>query len=351
MIDAKARQLYNQRDFINLFRYLDPMWIVSILQILDDLFDCGFIPNPDRYEPELRKAGVFVERMQVAMAAVLHKHGHSITWGKFWELQQFRLTKLPPQQHREIREYWIAGPMPGLAGPGDQAAPVIGNSGDWFVTAFGGTTTSVVLTAGFTALTGSITFTRADGARYSNAIGIVGPSVGASITPNISKIPGFGQLAQRFPAFTQLIAPESAGLSNALLKWLTSSPSLVAKALFASPALMRAIPIIQELVKGASIGPASLPSPAIGLVCANNQRTLQVGDFAGACVMFFVSGTVAVGGAGIYVLAFGLDKWWNPISDPKLDKAKGFALISAASISIQIPSLATGATLAWGEIV
>src|SRR5262249_36940504 len=150
--------------------------------------------------------------------------------------------KLPPQQHREIHEYWVAGARPGLAGPGDQAAPTIGNAGDWFVTEFGGTTVSVVITVGVTAITGNITFTRADGSQYSNAIGVMGPSVG------VSEVPGAGKaadaLGKRFPVLQQLLSPESAPkLSNALLKWLTSSPSLVAKALWHSPTLVKLMPV------------------------------------------------------------------------------------------------------------
>jgi hypothetical protein len=325
------------------------MWIVIILQILDDLFDRGFIPNPNNYQNEMRRAGIFVERLAVAMAAVLHKHGRSLTWGKFWEVYESNLSMLPFKQKQEIHDYWFAGPIPGLAGPGDQPAPVIGNTGDWFVTDFSGTTESVVVTVGFTAITGCISFTRADGTKQTNSIGVIGASMGVSVVPGAGKVAG--ALANRFPALAQLINPEiRQGLRSDLLKWLTSSPSLVAKALWGSPTLMKLAPSIKKVAMGASLGPATLPSAAIGMVAANDGVTLEKGDFAGTCVMFSAANTALVAGVGIYGLAFGLREAWTPFNDPLLSHANGFALISAASIAAQIPNLGVSETLFWGEI-
>ena len=67
--------------------------------------------------------------------------------------------------------------------------------------------------------------------------------------------------------------------------------------------------------------------------------------------MFSALGNAAVFGAGIFALAFGLERAWNPISDPSASKAKGYALISAASVSAQIPNLGASETIYWGEIV
>ena len=210
------------------------MWMVVILQTLDDLFDRGFIPNPDAYQDELRQAGIFVKRLEVAMAAVVNKRGHRITWGKFWEVQEDRLSQLPFRQKREIHEYWFSEPHPGLYGAGDQTAPEIGNAGDWFVTDFSGTTISVVVTVGFTAIMGNIEFRSSHGTKYSNAIGLMGPSVGVSVVPGASKY--LDALGGRFPALRQLLCPASAPLpSNDLLKWLTHEPGIVARVLWSSP--------------------------------------------------------------------------------------------------------------------
>jgi len=353
--DARARQLCDRRDFVALFRYIEPMWIVVILQILDDLTARGFVPNPNLYQTEFLQAGIFVKRLQVAMAAVLHKRGRQVTWNKFWDVQQDNLSALPLQQKQEIHDYWFAGPIPGLSDPGDKAAPVIGNAGDWFVTEFSGTTESVVVTVGFTSIAGNITFSRADGTKSSDAIGVMGPSVGASVVPGSGKVAS--ALGARFPGLKALMSQDS----TELLKWLTTAPVSVAKALWNSPTLAKLVPglvaALPKLATGASYGPASLPSPAIGLVAANNGRTLQQADFSGSCVMFsaagtaIVPGTPATLGGGVYALAFGMPKAWNPLRDPALNQAKGFALISAVSLSAQIPNFGASETLFWGEIM
>jgi len=349
MADARARQLCDDRDFVALFRYIDPMWMVVILQILDDLTDRGFVPNPNLYQNEFRQAGIFVKRLQVAMAAVLNKRGRQVTWNKFWDVQQDNLSALPLQQKQEIHDYWFAGPTPGLSDPGDKAAPVVGNAGDWFVTEFSGTTESVVVTVGFTAISGNITFSRADGTKSADSIGVMGPSVGASAGAAGGKVAS--ALGSRFPGLKAFISQDS----PELLKWLTTAPLSVAKAFWNSPTLARVAPglaaAVAKLATGASYGPASLPSPAIGLVAANNGRTLQQADFSGSCVMFSAAGTATVGGVGVYALAFGMPKAWNPLRDPALNQAKGFALISALSLSAQIPNFGVSETLFWGEII
>jgi hypothetical protein len=289
------------------------------------------------------------------MAAVLHKHGRSLTWGKFWEVYESNLSKLPFKQKQEIHDYWFAGPVPGLAGSGDQPAPVIGNTGDWFVTDFSGTTTSVVVTVGFTTITGTITFTRADGTQQPSPIGVMGASVGVSAIPGTGK--AVQALSKRFPFLAQLIFPDVVPkLSNDLMKWLMSSPSAVAKTLWNSPLLSKfvlpMVPALRKLIEGSSVGPSSLPSAAIGLVTGNGTgQPLQKSDFSGACVMFSALGTAGIVSGGVYVLAFGLPEAWNPLNDLSLSHAAGFALISAASVSAQIPSLGATETLFWGQIL
>ena len=83
--DANAERLVQENNIVGLFQYLGPMWIVVCMEILEDmLIKKKFYPNPDRYRGELARAGIYVERMEVAMAAALHKVGRSITWGHVW---------------------------------------------------------------------------------------------------------------------------------------------------------------------------------------------------------------------------------------------------------------------------
>jgi hypothetical protein len=116
MADVKATAFCEDEDYIGLFQYLGPMWIVTCMQILQGLLaERKFIPNPNNYQQELRVAGIYVERMEVAMAAVLHKAARSIDYLKFFEMYKARIEALPEQQQREIREFWASGPKPGLA--------------------------------------------------------------------------------------------------------------------------------------------------------------------------------------------------------------------------------------------
>lgn len=354
MIDQRARKLCDDGDYVELFRYLNAMWLKVMLEVIDDLYPRMSWPRREYIERDLPKAGVAIGRLKAAIAAVIHKQGRSITLGNYMELYAQELSTIPLSQRTEIVEFWKGPPLPGLLGPGDQPAPTIGNSGDWFLTGFGGTSESVVIGVGFTALQGQIEFTRADGTKSSQGIGAFGGSVGVSLGPSLTKNPVVSKLTQRFPAFGQFLEPDKNPLSNSLLHWLTSSPSLVAKALWNNPGLttklQSAIKVVEKLSGGGSIGPASLPSPAIGLVCANNGRVLQSRDFSGNCVLYSTVGTLGVGQAGVWALAFGMPGNWNPASDPALNSAKGFALFSAASISIQIPALAANINLMWGEI-
>ena len=153
---------------------------------------------------------------------------------------------LPGQQRRELREYWKAGPKPGKEGPGDKPPPTIGGGGDWFVTKFGGASESVVVGVGYSALRGEIEFTRANGQKYSNAIGLIGASAGASVGPgNLFKIKA---LQNKFPALAQYFVPDDVPkLSNGLLTWMTSSSSPLAKALWASPNVTKTLNALRGL--------------------------------------------------------------------------------------------------------
>jgi hypothetical protein len=122
MKDPQAEAFVRGNDIIGLFRYLGPMWIKTCMEVLEDLMtELGFYPNPDRYSTELRSAGIFVERMELAMAAVLHKHGKTISIEKYEEVYSTKFSLLPEQQRREIVEFWFAEPSPGLT---DGTAPL-----------------------------------------------------------------------------------------------------------------------------------------------------------------------------------------------------------------------------------
>jgi hypothetical protein len=132
MNDPRAEELCRQNDIVGLFRYLGPMWIVPCMQILEDLLSKGiFYPNPDRYQQELRSAGIFVERMEVAMAAVLHKNARQITDEKFEEIYKDKLNMLDKtgQQRLEIRQFWNAGPKPGLLAGKQPISAAVANVG------------------------------------------------------------------------------------------------------------------------------------------------------------------------------------------------------------------------------
>lgn len=115
MIDPRIFDLYASRNWTGLFQCLDGMWIVVTLECLDALVARGFKPHPDTHLPQLNAARVNVGRMQVALAAALHKNVRSfpnssgITWDKFRELYARQLASLPEQQNREIAEYFNKG--------------------------------------------------------------------------------------------------------------------------------------------------------------------------------------------------------------------------------------------------
>jgi len=222
---------------------------------------------------------------------------------------------------------------------------------DWYVTSLSGQTISAVVALGFTAIMGSITFEKPNGDKYTGAIGMIGPSVGLSLVPDIggllSKIPGLAGLVSRFPTLSKFLAND--GL---LESWVAAQWKVLA---VFGPRVTNAM---EELAKGISGGAASWPSPAIGVVYGSNGRDLEKIDFSGPCLCYAITGTVAVAGFGTYVLFFGLDPHWRPWSDPVTlvnlmrieSKCKGVAVIAAASASLQFPGLGAGATIFYGEI-
>lgn len=255
---------------------------------------------------------------------------------------------------------YVYGALP----PGRKAEPVsLPVPKEWFVTYFSGSTTSVVVAAGFTAITGHITFEKPNGENYTGPIGLIGPSVGLSYVPSgVAKVL-YQQVARRFPVMAQLLFPESGALANDFMKWLMSAGGGLGKLLWNSPGLNRALDLVRRaLLKvggGASGSDESWWSKAIGIVYGSRGREVHKADFAGPCLCYAVTGTIAIGGFGTYVLFFGLDRAWSPWNSPgslvdlmSLEgKAKGVAVMSAASVAAQIPGLGAGATVFWGEIV
>lgn len=360
MSDAKARQLWQEKNVTELFRYLNPMWLKVCIECLDDLMQVNFYPNPGQYQTELRAAGIFVERMEVAMAVVLHKRGRSIPWQKFEEIYAEKLAKLPLQQRREVREYWFAGPIPGLAV--ENKPVMLGAPGDWFVTGFSGDTLSIVVGAGFTVINGTITFENANGTKCNRPFGIYGPSVGLSYTPNVgkivSKLPGATKLMAKFPILSKIITGSEEKFAERVLLYLWAESPKLRAAITAYPAVSTILKKLLENRNSVSGAAESWWSAAIGLVSPRGLQTLTESDFPGQCVCYAVTGAVGPGNFGTYVLFFGIDKDWNPISEPtslvdltKLEaKSKGIAVISSASVAAGFPSLGAGVTVFWGEI-
>jgi hypothetical protein len=98
-----------------LFRSLNGAPMYDILDTLEAVTkEKSFYPNPDLHRPALQAAGIFVRRMEAAMAAVLHKTAHQITWQKYTSVYAGHLSMLPDDQRKNILDFWTRGPSPGL---------------------------------------------------------------------------------------------------------------------------------------------------------------------------------------------------------------------------------------------
>lgn len=229
---------------------------------------------------------------------------------------------------------------------------------EWFVTSLSLATFSAVVAFGFTAATGTIKFEQPNGDSITLPIGLLGPSAGLSLVPNVrnllSKVPGLNAILTRFPALKQFILREP--LNNDLLLAVIRQQSKIVRVF--GPTIAEAI---EKVAAGLSGGLGAFPSGAIGLVSGRGGRELQKADFSGPCICFSVGGTVGPGNFGIFVLFFGLDRSaldlviTNPIVLVDLIQleahSKGVAVISAASVSAALPGLGAGATIFFGEIV
>jgi hypothetical protein len=104
---SAAFDAYSRNDFVLLFRILNGMSMVHMLETLDALLKRkGFYPNPERYKAELRAAGIFVERVEIAMSAVLHKAAGKMPFQQFATVYGHILALLPEDQRHEIGKYY-----------------------------------------------------------------------------------------------------------------------------------------------------------------------------------------------------------------------------------------------------
>lgn len=117
MIDKQAFQCV-PGNIKALFQRLNGDAMYDILDTLDALLkEKNFYPNFNNYRKEIDDAGIFVTRMEVAMSAVLSKNASKVTntaLENFLDIQDFKLKQLPADQKQDIKNYWIAGPVPGL---------------------------------------------------------------------------------------------------------------------------------------------------------------------------------------------------------------------------------------------
>ncbi len=116
MVDRSAFDIYARRDFVGLFRLLNGMPMYDILDTLDALLkERSYYPRADQNQPELQAAGIFVKRLEVAMAAVLHKNARQMSIADFNKLYQEQLAMLPPDQREAIAKYFTGGGGSGIS--------------------------------------------------------------------------------------------------------------------------------------------------------------------------------------------------------------------------------------------
>lgn len=216
---------------------------------------------------------------------------------------------------------------------------------EWFVTKFSGKSESAIVVLGYSAMMGQITFQRADGTKYSGAIGLFGLSAGLSL--DIGKLPGMSTALKRFPALLKWLGGGGASEANELLKWVIK-PGTLQYIINRTPGGMALYNLLLQILGGGSVSPSWAPSTAIGLVFPFHPP-LSTLSFYGDCLCYGLSGTVAVGTAGTYILFFGYrGNMYSPSFS--LDNFRGCAIISAAGASLQIPGLSAAGTIYVGEI-
>src|SRR5689334_6302147 len=103
MTDAQAIELYRRGEYVTMFRQLNGIWMVVILETLDYLAGQGMNLDTVQWRNAIGQAGIDVQRMEAAMAAVRAKRGRANDWNSFQA--NVRLTSLPQQQRDEIRAF------------------------------------------------------------------------------------------------------------------------------------------------------------------------------------------------------------------------------------------------------
>lgn len=125
MIDRGAFPLV-PGNMVGFFQRMNGCAMYDILDTMDALLkQKNFYPNFSTYRSQLDAAGIAVPRMEVAMSAVLAKAASrqtNMTWEEFQRVQDFKLKTLPTGQQEDIKNYWSAGPTPGLQGANAPAA-------------------------------------------------------------------------------------------------------------------------------------------------------------------------------------------------------------------------------------
>ncbi len=252
---------------------------------------------------------------------------------------------------------YLYGALP----PGRKPA-VLPIAPDWFVTSLNLSSFSAIVAAGFTAVWGHIVFEQPSGVKYSGPIGMVGPSVGLGLTPNIgklfAKVPGLSKFLGRFPLLGGMLTAEEEKFVQRVLLYLWAESPKVRAAITAFPPVRALMAQFIKMRSSLSASDEDWWSAAIGLVDGKGGRTLTKADFSGPCVCYAVTGAAGLLNGGTYVLFFGVDRHWSPMTDPlalidltRLEKvSKGVALIAAASASANVPGLSAGATVFFGEI-
>lgn len=107
-------------DATRMFRQLNGCTMPDILDTLDALMkQKNFVPNQNTWRAELDRAGIFVARMEVAMAAVLAKAAGR-TYQTFSSERAASLMQLPADQRDSIAAY-MAGKSGQSGAPSDDA--------------------------------------------------------------------------------------------------------------------------------------------------------------------------------------------------------------------------------------
>lgn len=215
---------------------------------------------------------------------------------------------------------------------------------DWYVTAFSGRSESVVVMLGYSAMTGNITFQRADGTKYNGAIGLFGLSTGLSLDPG--KLPGMASALKRYPALLQWLGG-GAPLATDLLKRVMQ-PGILQRVIAMTPGGMQIFNALKDILAGGSVAPEWAPSGAIGMVFPFSPP-LNTRSFYGSCMCYSLTGTIGIGNLGTYILFFGYRGNMYSL-DFSLSKFNGCAIISAGGAQLQFPGLSATGTLFVGEI-